>query len=80
MADPRFYDNRGPFTLGDVCKAVGAALPSNADAAAKIQDIASLAGAGPDHLTFYAGGKPDELWGNEAIRAAYLGGHAKATA
>ena len=22
------------------------------------------------------GGKPDELWGNEAIRAAYLGGHA----
>jgi len=24
------------------------------------------------------GGKPDELWSNEAIRAAYLGGHAKA--
>ena len=23
------------------------------------------------------GGKPDELWGNEAIAAAYLGGHAK---
>ena len=26
------------------------------------------------------GGKPDELWGNEAIAAAYLGGHAKVTA
>jgi branched-chain amino acid transport system ATP-binding protein len=26
------------------------------------------------------GGKPDDLWSNEAIRAAYLGGHAKATA
>ena len=26
------------------------------------------------------GGKPEELWGNEAIRAAYLGGHAKAIA
>ena len=25
------------------------------------------------------GGKPDELWGNEAIAAAYLGGHAKGT-
>lgn len=25
------------------------------------------------------GGKPDELWGNEAIRAAYLGGHTKAS-
>ena len=26
------------------------------------------------------GGKPEELWGNEAIAAAYLGGHAKASA
>jgi branched-chain amino acid transport system ATP-binding protein len=26
------------------------------------------------------GGKPDALWANEAIAAAYLGGHAKATA
>ena len=26
------------------------------------------------------GGKPDELWSNEAIRAAYLGGHAGAAA
>lgn len=26
------------------------------------------------------GGKPDELWGNEAIRAAYLGGHTKVIA
>jgi branched-chain amino acid transport system ATP-binding protein len=26
------------------------------------------------------GGKPDELWGNEAIAAAYLGGHAKGSA
>jgi branched-chain amino acid transport system ATP-binding protein len=26
------------------------------------------------------GGKPDELWGNEAVAAAYLGGHAKVNA
>jgi branched-chain amino acid transport system ATP-binding protein len=26
------------------------------------------------------GGKPDELWGNEAIAAAYLGGHARVSA
>jgi branched-chain amino acid transport system ATP-binding protein len=26
------------------------------------------------------GGKPNELWGNEAIAAAYLGGHAKVNA
>jgi UDP-3-O-[3-hydroxymyristoyl] glucosamine N-acyltransferase len=56
MADPRFYDNRGPFTLAEVCRTVGVALPPNADANAKVHDLASLTGAGPDHLTFYAGG------------------------
>lgn len=56
MADPRFYDNRGPFALGEVCKAVGAVLPDAVDSHAKIHDLASLAGAGPDHLTFFAGG------------------------
>ncbi|HEY4943916.1 MAG TPA: UDP-3-O-(3-hydroxymyristoyl)glucosamine N-acyltransferase [Rhizomicrobium sp.] len=56
MADPRFYDNRGPFTLGEVCSCVGAALPAGSDAAAKIHDLASLTGAGPQHLTFFAGG------------------------
>ena len=56
MADPRFYDNRGPFALGEVCKAVGTVLPAAVDGHAKIHDLASLAGAGPDHLTFFAGG------------------------
>lgn len=56
MADPRFYDNRGPFTLEEVCKAAGAALPPHADARSRISDLASLTGAGPDHLTFFSGG------------------------
>jgi UDP-3-O-[3-hydroxymyristoyl] glucosamine N-acyltransferase len=56
MADPRFYDNRGPFTLGEVCKAADAALPDQVDAGTKVHDLASLAGAGPDHLSFFAGG------------------------
>jgi UDP-3-O-[3-hydroxymyristoyl] glucosamine N-acyltransferase len=56
MADPRFYDNRGPFTLAEVCKAADTALAPGADGHAKVHDLASLAGAGPDHLTFFAGG------------------------
>ncbi|HXC57210.1 MAG TPA: UDP-3-O-(3-hydroxymyristoyl)glucosamine N-acyltransferase [Rhizomicrobium sp.] len=56
MADPRFYDNRGPFTLAEVCRAAGAALPAEVDGGAKVHDLASLTGAGPGHLTFYAGG------------------------
>ncbi len=56
MADPRFYDNHGPFTLAELCRAVDAVAPANADLSARIHDLSSLTGAGPDHLTFYAGG------------------------
>src|SRR5579864_117513 len=55
MADARFYDNRGPFTLAEICTASGTALGDVVDANAKVLDVASLSGAGPDHLTFFAG-------------------------
>ena len=55
MADPRFYDNRGPFTLAQVCEHAGVALPDGADGAAEIFDLATLAGAGDRHLTFCIG-------------------------
>jgi UDP-3-O-[3-hydroxymyristoyl] glucosamine N-acyltransferase len=57
MADPRFYDNRGPFGLARICETAGAALPAGADGDTCIADVASLAGAGPSHLTFYTGGR-----------------------
>jgi UDP-3-O-[3-hydroxymyristoyl] glucosamine N-acyltransferase len=56
MADPRFYDNRGPFTLVELCKAVDVALPAHAEGRSSIHDLASLTGAGPHHLSFFAGG------------------------
>lgn len=55
MADPRFYDNRGPFTLAEVCGSVQAPVPAGTDATVRIFDLASLAGAGPEHLTFFSG-------------------------
>ena len=55
MADPRFYDNRGPFKLADVCARSGVALPEGADGSAPIFDLATLEGAGPQHLAFCAG-------------------------
>ncbi len=61
MADPRFYDNRGPFSLRDVCEATGASLPQGADGGARIDDVASLLGAGPSQLSFYSGGSPDDF-------------------
>ena len=56
MADPRFYDNRGPFTLARVCAVAGVALPDGCNGDAPVYDLASLDGAGPQHLTFYLGG------------------------
>jgi UDP-3-O-[3-hydroxymyristoyl] glucosamine N-acyltransferase len=55
MADPRFYDNRGPFTLGDVCAHTGVKAVDGADTAGKIFDLASLEGGGPGQLAFCAG-------------------------
>ena len=56
MADSRFYDNRGPFTLAEICVKTGAVAPADATARAEIFDLASLDGAGPKHLSFFAGG------------------------
>jgi UDP-3-O-[3-hydroxymyristoyl] glucosamine N-acyltransferase len=55
MADPRFYDNRGPFTLAEVCAKAETAVPEGADGSAKILDVASLTGAVAGHLSFFTG-------------------------
>jgi UDP-3-O-[3-hydroxymyristoyl] glucosamine N-acyltransferase len=56
MADPRFYDNRGPYTLAEVCAKADVGLPAGADGSAKVDDLASLSGAAATHLTFFTGG------------------------
>jgi UDP-3-O-[3-hydroxymyristoyl] glucosamine N-acyltransferase len=55
MADPRFYDNRGPFRLSQLCEVAGLVCPAGADAEALVYDVAALAQAGPPHLSFYDG-------------------------
>jgi UDP-3-O-[3-hydroxymyristoyl] glucosamine N-acyltransferase len=55
MADPRFYDNRGPYALAEVCAKATTALPGGADSSAKIDDLASLSGACATHLSFFTG-------------------------
>lgn len=58
MADPRFFDNRGPFALAELCAKLGSAVPDGADGTAKIEDVASLSGAVAAHLTFFTGIRP----------------------
>ncbi|HZZ77903.1 MAG TPA: LpxD N-terminal domain-containing protein, partial [Gemmataceae bacterium] len=55
MADPRFFDNKGPFTLAEICARAGASLPEDADPQSVIADVASLSSAGAEHLTFFSG-------------------------
>ena len=51
MADPRFFNNRGPVSLKDLCAGIGAQIPSGADETAQIFDLAGLAQAGAQHLS-----------------------------
>jgi UDP-3-O-[3-hydroxymyristoyl] glucosamine N-acyltransferase len=55
MADPRFYDNRGPFRLAELCGLAGLECPRTTDGNALIADVAGLVSAGPPHLSFFDG-------------------------
>jgi UDP-3-O-[3-hydroxymyristoyl] glucosamine N-acyltransferase len=55
VADPRFYNNRGPVSLADICARLALAFPAEAPADGCVADVATLDGAGPDHLVFCAG-------------------------
>jgi len=54
LADPRFFLNRGPFKLEDVCVHLGIPVPTGAPSGALIADVASIESAGPAHLVFCA--------------------------
>ncbi|HWL68859.1 MAG TPA: UDP-3-O-(3-hydroxymyristoyl)glucosamine N-acyltransferase [Geminicoccus sp.] len=51
MADPRFFNRSGPFRLGQLAGLVQAELIGDPDLL--IQDVASLAAAGPADLAFF---------------------------
>ena len=55
MADPRFFDNRGPFSVSAICKHLGIDVAGDADA--MVFDVAGLSEAGPQHLSFFEGGR-----------------------
>ncbi len=68
MADPRFYDNQGPFTLEKLCAKSSVRVPEGVDGARLVGDVASIEHAGPTHLA-YSVGKA----GGRALRASRAG-------
>lgn len=55
MADPRFFDNHGPFALGGLIERIGARLGPGADPDLILHDVAPLDGAEPGTLTYAHG-------------------------
>lgn len=49
--DPRFFPRRGPFTLAEIARAIGAP-PPEAGAERRFRGIAPLQSAGPDEVSF----------------------------
>jgi len=52
MADPRFFANAGPFTLGELALRSGAELARADHAGKRVTDVAPLDSAGPEHVSF----------------------------
>jgi UDP-3-O-[3-hydroxymyristoyl] glucosamine N-acyltransferase len=71
MADPRFYANRGPFTLAEICAQTGAVL-GGADGSLTIADVAALEGAGPRQLSFCAGKSAEKMLAQSGAGACFI--------
>lgn len=52
MADPRFFDRAGPFTLAELARVSGARLLNEEDGAKLCRDVAPLETAAPDEASF----------------------------
>jgi UDP-3-O-[3-hydroxymyristoyl] glucosamine N-acyltransferase len=55
MADPRFFDNTGPYTLARIVEITGGKPVREADIS--VADVAALDSAGPGHLSYCEGVK-----------------------
>jgi UDP-3-O-[3-hydroxymyristoyl] glucosamine N-acyltransferase len=72
MADPRFFDRAGPYSLADLAALSGARLSSPADADRLISDVAPLEAAGPDDVTFLDNRKYVEAFAHSHAGAAFV--------
>lgn len=62
MADPRFFKNAGPFTLGRLAELTGAQLSDPASADRKVDDVAALQEADASKVSFFTNRKYAEAF------------------
>src|SRR6195256_2561458 len=72
MADPRFFDRAGPYSLADLAALSGARLSQPADADRLFRDVAPLETAGPDDVTFLDNRKYVDAFVRSRAGAAFI--------
>lgn len=72
MADPRFFERAGPFTLGELAERCGARLTDASLAGQSVDDVATLDQAGPGQLTFLDNPKYAEAFAKTRAGACIL--------
>lgn len=72
MADPRFFERAGPFTLGELAERCGARLADAAMASRSVDDVATLDQAGAGQLTFLDNPKYAEAFAQTKAGACIL--------
>jgi UDP-3-O-[3-hydroxymyristoyl] glucosamine N-acyltransferase len=72
MADPRFFDRKGPFTLAQLAEASGAEIAAGADPERLLIDVAPLDVAGPDEVTFLDNRRYVDAFARSAAGAAFV--------
>jgi UDP-3-O-[3-hydroxymyristoyl] glucosamine N-acyltransferase len=80
MADPRFFNRAGPFTLDALSALTGAGLLRAEDGARLCRDVAPLETAGPDEVSFLENRKYIEAFSHSSAGAAFVDERAAAHA
>ncbi|BCW89435.1 UDP-3-O-acylglucosamine N-acyltransferase [Alphaproteobacteria bacterium SO-S41] len=72
MADPRFYDSRGPFALGALATEIGATLSDGADPDFAVQDLSSLDDLVPGSISYATTARNAEKLQGQATAAVIV--------
>jgi len=72
MADPRFFDRAGPFSLEALATLSGARLQNPSDGERLIRDVAPLESAGPEDVTFLDNRKYVDAFSRSGGSAAFI--------
>jgi UDP-3-O-[3-hydroxymyristoyl] glucosamine N-acyltransferase len=72
MADPRFFDRAGPFSLEALAVLSGARLQGPSDGERLIRDVAPLESAGPEDVTFLDNRKYLDAFSQSGGGAAFV--------